>query len=102
MPPTMGAAIRRMTSEPVPPPNMMGRRPATITATVIANRYLSGVRIEKHAALTAQAVFTAADLKTVQLHILPAKGYLPYVVKLRDAGVARHQQPSPNRQTDAA
>ena len=28
MPPTMGAAILRMTSEPVPPPNMIGRRPA--------------------------------------------------------------------------
>jgi len=36
IPPTMGAAIRRMTSEPVPPPNMMGKSPATMTATVIA------------------------------------------------------------------
>jgi hypothetical protein len=42
----------------------------------IANPHLSGVRIEKHAALTAQSVFTAADLKTVQVHILPAKGDL--------------------------
>src|SRR5712664_414809 len=36
IPPTMGAAIRRMTSEPVPPPNMIGKSPAIITATVIA------------------------------------------------------------------
>jgi hypothetical protein len=42
------------------------------------------------------------DLKTVQMHIFPAKGDLQYVVKLRDAGVARHQQASPNQRTDAA
>ncbi len=34
MPPTMGAAMRRMTSEPVPPPSMMGSRPAMMAATV--------------------------------------------------------------------
>jgi len=33
IPPTMGAAILRMTSEPVPPPNMIGRSPAMITVT---------------------------------------------------------------------
>ena len=36
MPPTMGAAMRCITSEPVPLPSMMGARPARITATVIA------------------------------------------------------------------
>jgi hypothetical protein len=36
MPPTIGAAIRCMTSEPVPAPIMIGTRPAMITATVIA------------------------------------------------------------------
>ena len=36
MPPTMGAAMRCMTSEPVPVPHMMGNRPARMTATVIA------------------------------------------------------------------
>ena len=36
MPPTIGAAMRRMISDPVPLPHMMGRSPATITATVIA------------------------------------------------------------------
>ncbi len=36
MPPTIGAAMRCITSEPVPLPNMMGSRPAMITATVIA------------------------------------------------------------------
>src|SRR5271166_1065812 len=46
----------------------------------IANPYLSGIRIEKHAPLSAQSVFTAADLKTVQMHIFPAKGDLQYVV----------------------
>ena len=36
MPPTIGAAMRLITSEPVPLPAKIGRRPATITATVIA------------------------------------------------------------------
>ena len=36
MPPTIGAAMRCMTSEPVPSPHMIGSRPAMITATVIA------------------------------------------------------------------
>lgn len=36
MPPTMGAAIRRMISLPVPLPQRIGSRPATITVTVIA------------------------------------------------------------------
>jgi len=35
IPPTMGAAIRRMTSEPVPVLHMMGSRPAMIATTVI-------------------------------------------------------------------
>jgi len=34
IPPTMGAAIRRITSDPVPLPHMMGSSPAMITATV--------------------------------------------------------------------
>ena len=34
MPPTMGAAMRCITSEPVPVPHMMGNRPARMTATV--------------------------------------------------------------------
>ena len=42
----------------------------------IANPYLSGVDIEEYAAISAQSVFTAADLKTVQVHILPAEGDL--------------------------
>lgn len=36
MPPTIGAAIRLMASEPVPVPIRIGIRPARITATVIA------------------------------------------------------------------
>ena len=36
MPPTIGAAMRCITSEPVPSPHMIGSRPAMITATVIA------------------------------------------------------------------
>ena len=36
MPPTMGDAMRRMTSEPVPAPNKIGKSPATMTATVMA------------------------------------------------------------------
>ena len=36
MPPTMGTAIRRMTSEPVPVPHMIGSRPAMIATTVIS------------------------------------------------------------------
>src|SRR5882672_7141883 len=36
IPPTMGAAMRRINSEPVPEPNMMGRSPAMMTATVMA------------------------------------------------------------------
>jgi hypothetical protein len=67
----------------------------------IANPYLSGVRIENHAPLSAQSVFTAADLKTVQVHIFPPKGDLQYVVKLRDGDAARHQQASPKQRTDA-
>jgi hypothetical protein len=38
----------------------------------IANPYLSGVGIKEYAAISAQSVFTAADLKTVQVHIFPA------------------------------
>ncbi len=64
----------------------------------IANSYLSGVRFEKHATLTAHSVFTAADLKTVQVHIFPAESDLQYLVKLRDTGVARNQQASDRRQ----
>ena len=36
MPPTIGAAMRCMTSEPVPWLHMIGTSPATMTATVIA------------------------------------------------------------------
>ena len=36
MPPTIGAAIRCMTSDPVPLPIMIGTRPATMIVTVIA------------------------------------------------------------------
>jgi hypothetical protein len=36
IPPTMGAAMRRMTSEPAPWPSMIGKRPAMMTATVMA------------------------------------------------------------------
>jgi hypothetical protein len=36
MPPTMGAAMRLMTSEPVPVLHMMGNRPAMIATTVIS------------------------------------------------------------------
>ena len=36
IPPTMGAAIRCMISEPVPLPHMTGSSPAMMTATVIA------------------------------------------------------------------
>lgn len=68
----------------------------------ISNPYLSGVRIEKHAALSAQPVFTAADLKTVQVHVFPAEGDLQYLVKLRDGRVARDQQASPDQRTDTA
>ena len=35
IPPTIGAAIRLMTSEPVPVPHMMGSRPAMMATTVI-------------------------------------------------------------------
>ena len=35
MPPTIGAAMRRMTSEPVPLPNMIGSRPPMVAATVM-------------------------------------------------------------------
>ena len=35
MPPTIGAAMRLMTSDPVPVPHMMGRRPAMMAVTVI-------------------------------------------------------------------
>ena len=36
MPPTMGAAIRRMTSAPVPVAQRMGNRAMKVVATVIA------------------------------------------------------------------
>ena len=36
IPPTIGAAMRVITSEPVPLPNRIGSRPAITTATVIA------------------------------------------------------------------
>src|SRR5665213_518993 len=36
MPPTIGEAMRRMISDPVPLPHIMGSRPAIITATVMA------------------------------------------------------------------
>src|SRR6185295_16816832 len=36
MPPTIGAAMRCITSEPVPVPHMIGSKPASTTATVIA------------------------------------------------------------------
>ena len=36
MPPIIGAAMRCITSEPVPEPSIMGIKPAIITATVIA------------------------------------------------------------------
>ena len=35
MPPTIGAAMRRITSEPVPPKNMIGNKPPMIAATVM-------------------------------------------------------------------
>ena len=36
IPPTIGAAMRCITSEPVPPPNMMGTRPPMITAPLLS------------------------------------------------------------------
>ena len=36
IPPIIGAAMRRMTSEPVPDPHMIGNRPSMIVSTVIS------------------------------------------------------------------
>ena len=36
IPPIIGAAMRRMTSDPEPLPHMIGSNPAMITATVMA------------------------------------------------------------------
>ncbi len=36
MPPTIGAAIRRMTAAPVPAPHMIGSRPTMMVMTVIS------------------------------------------------------------------
>jgi hypothetical protein len=44
-----------------------------------ANGLLSGIRFEEQAALAAQSIFSAADLKTVQVHNFPAEGDLQCV-----------------------
>ena len=35
MPPTIGAAMRRITSDPVPPPSMIGNKPAMIAEWLV-------------------------------------------------------------------
>src|SRR5271156_2900001 len=50
--------------------SLVGRASLHPAQLQIADPYLSGVRIEKHAAITAQPIFPASELKTVQVHIL--------------------------------
>mgnify|MGYP003499051921 CR=1 FL=1 len=38
IPPTIGAAMRRITSDPVPEPHMIGNRPTITVITVISRR----------------------------------------------------------------
>ena len=68
MPPTIGAAIRRMTSDPVPVPSMIGSRPAMIAATVI----ITG-RTLNNAPLTTACfqVFKCRLSLALYFHLLP-------------------------------
>ena len=42
IPPTIGEAMRRMTSDPVPEPNMMGSRPAMNMTFTVKDKALLG------------------------------------------------------------
>src|SRR5690242_8683017 len=71
MPPTIGAAIRRITSDPVPLPHMIGSRPAMITATVIALGRTRSTAPSKMAASSAESVRSPRAPPT------PARGRAP-------------------------
>src|ERR1700688_4237469 len=91
----MASYRQRFSMKAAGPPQSSGGAahfPATQTGA-----HLSGIGIEKYSTFKAQPLFTAADLKTMQVHIFPAEGDLQYVVKLCDAAVTRHQQPAPNQ-----
>ncbi len=89
MPPTIGAAMRLMTSLPVPAPNRIGNRPATITATVIAfgrTRCTAPSRIASHSAASplspsrccsAQAFFRYSSMITPNSAATPASAMKP-------------------------
>ena len=59
MPPTIGAAIRRMTSEPVPVLHKIGNKPAIIAVTVIT------LGRKRSAAPVIKALYKSISLKTL-------------------------------------
>ena len=82
MPPTMGPAMRCITSEPVPPPLLIGSRPAKITATVMAiGRTRSA----------APSTIAARRSSRVEPVIVAARGHrLVHVEQHRDADFGRY------------
>ena len=86
MPPTIGAAIRRITSEPVPLPNITGSRPATTAAERIEmgrkpcrprrspKRY---VAIVDHMSHTKCVLFEEPGAPTARVLRVVPDGYFP-------------------------
>ena len=64
MPPTMGAAMRCITSDPVPLPHMIGKRPARITATVMALGRTRSTAPSKIAAASAAMALSSVSVVT--------------------------------------
>ena len=76
MPPTIGAAMRLMTSEPAPVPIRIGKRPARMTATVIALGRTRRSAPSRMASSTSSALGAACDDYQRSLAIADA-GFTP-------------------------
>jgi len=53
--------------------------------------HASGIDADHPAAITVDRVFTAPDLKAVQMLIVPTEGDLQWLMELSDGAIATHQ-----------
>jgi hypothetical protein len=67
----------------------------------VAEWHASGIDAD-HAAIVVDSVFSAPNLETVQMLIIPTEGDLQCLMELSDRAIAAHQKPPPYQRTDAA
>ncbi len=68
----------------------------------VAESHVSGIDADHAATIAVNSVFSAPNLKAVQMLIVPTEGDLQCLMELSDRANAAHQKPPPYQRTDAA